>query len=160
MSFKKYLTELANIEVGQAIQAHEPSEEASSSVLAPRIFTEINHRLIVELNEVILSPEQGIQKVRKVMHRYALDMPVLYDLDPMGDEYIIELKQFGQAHGATIFGDYTTGTEVINTNPDAYLYFIYYLTDDGHYDFHAEMIREDDIDEILSDDEDDEEELE
>lgn len=157
MSFKKYLTELANIQVGQAAVAHEPSDEASSHVLSPRIFTEINHRLIVELNDIILSPEQGIQKVRKVMHRFALDMPVLYDLDPMGDEYIIELKQFGQAHGATIYGDYTMGTEVINMDPDAYLYFIYYLTDDGRYDFHSEMIRKDDIDEILSDDEDDEE---
>lgn len=160
MRFKTYLQELANIEVGQAIEAHETTEENSSSVVTPKVFMDVNHHLIVELNDLILSPEQGIQKIRKVLHRFALDMPALYDIDPMGDEIVIELKQFGQAHGPTIYGDMKTGTEVVNMDPDAYLYFIYYLEDNGQYEFHAEMVDEAELEELLSDEEDEEDENE
>jgi hypothetical protein len=128
-------------------------------VINPSVFAEVNHRLIVELNDLILSPEQGIQKIRKVLHRYAMDMPALYDADPMGDEVVFELEQFGQAHGIDTEGIITTGRNVINTSPEAYLYFIYYLDDNGRYEFHAEMVSEEDLEEILSDEDDDEEEI-
>jgi hypothetical protein len=157
MQFKQFLKELANIETGQAIEAHEPTEENSSSVLNPSVFAEVNYRLIVELNDMILSPEQGIQKIRKVLHRYGMDMPALYDADPMGDEMVFELNQFGAAQGAQVNGVITTGLNVVNRNPDAYLYFIYYLDDSGRYEFHAEMVDEDGLEEIISDDDDDEE---
>jgi hypothetical protein len=160
MQFKQYLQELANIEVGQAFDAHETSDKASSDVLNPKVFTEVNHRLIVELNEPILAPESGIQKIRKVLHRFGMDMPALYEADPEGDEVIIGLKQFGQAHGATIYGDYTTGTQVVNKDFDAYLYFLYYLEDNGLYVFHAEMTTEEGLAEILSDEDEDEEDYE
>jgi len=157
MQFKQFLKELANIETGQAIEAHEPTEESSSSVLNPAVFAEVNHRFIVELNDLILSPEQGIQKIRKVLHRYAMDMPALYDADPMADEVVFELYQFGVAQGVDTQGVVVTGKSVVNTKPDAYLYFIYYLDDNGRYEFHAEMVDEDGLEEILSDEEDDEE---
>jgi hypothetical protein len=156
MQFKQFLKELANIETGQAIEAHEPTEENSSSVINPSVFAEVNHRLIVELNDTILSPEQGIQKIRKVLHRYAMDMPALYDADPMGDEMVFELNQFGAVHGVQQNGTIVTGQNVVNTNPDAYLYFIYYLEDNGRYEFHAEMVAEEGLEEIISDDDDDE----
>jgi hypothetical protein len=157
MQFKQFLKELANIETGQAIEAHEPTEENSSSVINPSVFTEVNHRFIVELNDLILSPEQGIQKIRKVLHRYAMDMPALYDADPMGDEVVFELNQFGAIHGADTQGNIRTGVDVVNNRPDAYLYFIYYLDDNGRYEFHAEMMTEEGLEEILSDEDDDEE---
>lgn len=158
MRFKQFLNELHNIEVGQAFDAHETSDKASSDVLNPRVYTDVNYRLIVELNDMILSPEQGIQKIRKVLHRFGLDMPALYEADPMEDEVVIELKQFGQPHGVTIHGEFTTGPDVVNGTPDAYLYFIYYLEDNGRYEFHAEMVDEEGLNEILSDE--DEEEIE
>jgi hypothetical protein len=158
MRFKEYLSELHNIETGQAIVAHEPTSRASSSVLNPKVYSEINYRLLNELNEIILSPETGIQKIRKVMHRFGLDMPALYEADIEGDEVVFDLKQFGQPHGPTLYGDYDTGTEVIDKNPDAYLYIIYYLTDEGNYDFYAEVTDEEGLDDIMSDEEDEEEE--
>jgi hypothetical protein len=160
MNFKQFLTELANIEVGQAIEAHEPTEENSSSVLNPSVMAEMNHRLIVELNDLILSPEQGIQKIRKVLHRYAMDMPALYDADPMGDEVVFGLNQFGEIQGADTDGVITTGKNVTNTTNEAYLYFIYYLDDNGRYEFHAEIVDENELESILSDEEDDDEEIE
>jgi hypothetical protein len=153
MRFKQYLNELANIEVGQAIDAHEPTDKESSSIETPKVFTEINHRLIVELNDVILSPEQGIQKIRKVLHRFGLDMPALYEAEPSGDEVILAVKQFGQPHGITIHGDITTGLDVTNGTPDGYLYFVYYLEDNGRYEFHAEILSDMGLEQLLSDEE-------
>ena len=153
MSFKQYLNELANIEVGQAIDAHETTDKESSAMETPKVFMDINHRLIVELNDMILSPEQGIQKIRKVLHRFSLDMPALYEANPMGDEIIIAIKQFGQPHGITIHGEITTGSDVVNSDPDGYLYFVYFLEDNGQYEFHAEILTEMGLQQLLSDEE-------
>ena len=115
MRFKQYLTELTNIENGQAIQAHEPTGEGSIAITNPKIRMEINYRLVNELYTPFLSPEGGIQAIRKVLHRFGFDMPALYDADPEGDEIVFELDQFG-------LGQYETN-----------IYILYYLTDEGHY---------------------------
>jgi hypothetical protein len=159
MRFKQYLSELANIEVGQAIEAHEPTEENSSDVITPRVFAEVNHRLVVELNAMILSPEDGLQKIRKTLHRYGMDLPALYDPDPLGDELIISLYQYGNSHGVDTSAIFNTGSDVQNRNPDAYLYIIYYMTDEGRYDFFAEMVREMDLEDIINQDEYEDEDL-
>jgi hypothetical protein len=140
MRFKKYLEELTSIEAGQAIDAHEPTGEGSSAIDNPRIRMEINYRLVNELYSNFLSPEGGVQAIRKVLHRFGFDMPALYDADPEGDEIVFELEQFGQ--------------ENLTTN----LYILYYLTDEGHYEFYAEIGNEARMDELLSDEEVSEEE--
>jgi hypothetical protein len=160
MKFGEFLKELHNIEVGQAIDAHETSQENSLSILNPKVLMDINQRLIVELNDLFLSPEQGIQKIRKVLHRFGLDMPALYDADSMGDEIVIGIKQFGQPHGVTTTGEMASSSEVADENSDAYLYFIYYLDDNGRYDFHAEIMDEEGLEELLSEDDEDDEEIE
>lgn len=118
-----------------------------SSPVEASLFEKVNIHLESELNCYILSPEQGVQKIRKVLYQYGLDLPAIYDLDATGNEYIIELDYLGQEFGMS----------EQQGIPDAFVYIIYYLTDDGNYDFHAEMIRESDIDDILSDDEGEEE---
>ena len=65
---------------------------------------------------------------------YSIDFPAFEDLDTDGDESIYEL------------------------DAGVYLYFIYYLTDDGNYEFHAEITNDEGIEEILSDVEEDTEE--
>ena len=142
MNFKQFINELASIETGQAIIAHEPSEGASSSVMNRKVQVEINHLFMQEFSELILSPENGIQKVRKVLHRYGLDMPALYDADGEGDELVIVIEQYGEA----------------SMSPNLFLYLIYYLTDNGNYDFYAEITNQEGIEELLSDEEDDENE--
>jgi hypothetical protein len=78
----------------------------------------------------------------------------------MGDEMVFELNQFGAAQGIDTQGIVATSGNVVNRNPDAYLYFIYYLDDSGRYEFHAEMVDEEGLEDILSDEEDDEEDFE
>jgi hypothetical protein len=135
MNFKQYLEELHNIEVGQAITAHEPTDKASMSVENPHIVAEINAQLIRELNDCILSPESGIQKLRKVLHRHGFDMPALYEIDREGDEVVFDLNQFG-----------------MEIDPSCYLYVLYYLTDDGYYDFYAEVTDYDRVQQLVSTD--------
>lgn len=129
-SFKNYLTE--EIEVGQAFDAHEPTERASSSLNNPTVMAKVNLHIFTELNEVFLSPEAGFQKIRKVLHTFGLDMPALYDMDQDGDELVLDVAQFGDEK----FGS-------------ALLYVLYYLTDNGYFEFYAELADEERIEELL-----------
>ena len=142
MRFKQFVEELTSIESGQAVDAHEPTGEASSAITNPRIRMEVNYRFTNELYEPYLSPEGGIQAIRKVLHRYGFDMPALYEADPEGDEIVFGIEQFGQDNLATN------------------LYILYYLTDEGHYEFFAEIGDEARMDELMSEGEEDNEEIE
>ena len=144
MRFKEYLQELdlSGVEDAQAEKAHEPTGEASSQITNPRIRMEINYRLTNELYGAFLSPEGGIQAIRKVLHRYGFDMPALYDADPEGDEIAFEIEQFGQDNLATN------------------IYILYYLTDEGHYEFFAEVGDDARMDELMTEGEEDNEEIE
>jgi hypothetical protein len=137
INFAKYLTEFTNIEVGQAIVAHEPTSENSSSILNPKVRVEVNHRLSVGLQDRIVSPEQGLQIIRKVLHRFGLDMPALYGAFPEGDEFSMQINQYSQD---------ITGL---------HLYVLYVLQDDGTYDFYAEVVTEDDLRQISATEEED-----
>lgn len=141
MRFKQFVEELTSIETGQAVDAHEPTEKASSAIDNPKIRMEMNYRLANELYEPFLSPQGGIQAIRKVLHRFGFDMPALYDADPEGDEIVFDIEQYGQKDLATN------------------LYILYYLTDEGSYEFFAEVGDEARMDELMSDGEEDEEEV-
>ena len=133
MQSENIVENLTNIEVGQAIDAHEPSGEDSISVLNPNVITEVNFRLRNELDDIILNADQGIQKIRKTLHRYGFDLPAVYEADREGDEIVIELNQFG--------------FEELDCN----IYILYYMNDRGVYDFYAEIGDDEKMDELLSD---------
>ena len=144
MRFKEYLQELdlSGVDDGQAEKAHEPTGEGSSQITNPKIRMEINFRLTNELYGPFLSPEGGIQSIRKVLHRYGFDMPALYDADPEGDEIAFEIELFGQDNLATN------------------IYILYYLTDEGIYEFFAEVGDDARMDELMAEGEEDNEEIE
>lgn len=143
MRFKEFLNELLDIEVGEATDSQ---ESMVSSTLDSDIRLSVNRRLIAELNDPVLSPEQGIQKIRKVLHNFNLDMPALYDADPEGDEVVIELEEMGQS---------SDDAKMENVH----LYFIYYQEDNGLYEFYAEVVREGALEELLSDEDEELEDL-
>ncbi len=132
MNFQQYLTEL-DTEVGQTIKV-----TGSVSIADSQVREAINQSLNHELTDTILSPETGIQKIRKVLMSIGLDMPALYDAEPEGDEMVLDVESFN-------------GVEQF------YLYLIYYLADDDRYDFYAELTDEEGLNEIMSDEEEDEE---
>ena len=159
MRFKQYLQEVATIEVGQAEAAHEPAGEESSSVDNPRLRMAVNLRLVNELNQIFLSPESGIQAIRKVLARFGFDLPALYDADPEGDEVIIEIDQYGDILGDDPYSE--VNWDKYNANPEDddgdgekdvqySIYILYYLTDEGHYEFFAEVGNDDRMEELMS----------
>jgi hypothetical protein len=133
MNFKQYLAEL-NSEMGQGIKVTD-----SINITNPQVRDKINQNLNHELTDLILSPESGIQKIRRVLMSFGLDMPALYDAEPEGDELVLDIESM-------------PGDEQF------YLYLIYYLADDGRYDFYAELTDDEGLTEIMSDEEEDEEE--
>ena len=81
-----------------------------------------------------MSPESGIQRIRRVLHLYGYDLAALYDADPEGEEIVIDL-------------DDNVG-----------VYILYTLTDDNRYEFYAEVGNESRMQELLSDEGAEEEE--
>jgi len=142
MNFKQYLSQTVTTDSGQAITTLTPNGLGASSLDNPKVRADINLRLSRELVEV-QSPYSGIQTVRKVLSRHALDIPTLYDLNPEEDELTIELNQFGNELSVEEYS----------------MYILYYLADDGTYDFYAEAVDNNSLDKILADEEDEEEEL-
>lgn len=107
------------------------SEEYSA--VNPAVIPTINGQLDLELNDIISSPETGIQKIRRVLGAFNIDVPAFYGLDPEGDEIIFDL------------------------NENTHLYIIFALRDDNlTYDFYAEITDNDGLQEILSDEDDEE----
>jgi hypothetical protein len=128
MRFNQYLTELAS---GQ-METNWHSDDLDTEP--------INQRLDAALSQNFLSPESAIQVIRKVLHFYGLDVPALYGANPEGDEIVLEIGRFAQLD--------------MSTN----IYILYYLTDDGHYEFFAEIGNEARMHELMSDSEDEEDE--
>ena len=112
------------------------STEDKNSVDSAIVET-INDQLEIELNTMILAPETGVQKIRTVLMRYGIDMPAIYDLNSEGDE--ISLK-------------------VESPSEESIIYFIYALDDNGSYEFYAELTDEEGLEQILSDEDELEEE--
>jgi hypothetical protein len=117
MKFKEFLTELAM--------------PVDSIVQDLAIEEAVNAQLSKELNDIILSPQIGFLKIRKVLRMFNLDIPTSYAVEQEGDEVVLDL-----------LGD-----------TDSLLYVLYYQTDDGNYDFYACVDDEEGIEEIISKDE-------
>ena len=95
----------------------------------------INEQLAKELSSTILSPQIGFYKIRKVLRSFGYYMSTSYEIETDGDEVILN---------------------IVGTN--SLLYVLYYISDSGSYDFYALIDDEEGIEELISADEDLEEE--
>lgn len=115
-------------------------EMADTTGLVPVVpidsIDKINDFLFTLADSPVRTPEEALTAVRDTLGRFGVTIPAMYDLDSEGQEFIINL-----------------------TDKD-FLYFAYSLDDDGTYTFHAEITDQDGIDEILSIDDEDEEDEE
>lgn len=93
---------------------------------------EINSSL-VGVSDVVSSPEEGISETISILKEFGYNVPKFFGLDTEGDELVLQLKD------------------------ECYLYIIYASNDEGRYDFYAEVVDEEGLQEIISgDDEEDE----
>jgi len=101
---------------------------------SPGVFDLINEELSKKLDcGIVTIPEMGIAKSRKVLKKYGLTFTEDVPLDLAGDELAIEISE------------------------NLYLYVIYYLNEDNVYDFHCEVIDEEELESILNEEEETEE---
>lgn len=126
MTFKKFLNESYGTFINQ-----EPD------VPQDQVIQLINQFLRKELVGTVESPDDAFSKIRKILTRFFIEMPPAYEFDPEGDEIVFYLKEFGR----------TNNHNALN----AYLYVLYYLTDDNRYDFYAEVTDEEKINEYIED---------
>lgn len=80
------------------------------------------------VDENVADPREGFEKVIQALFAYGLSLPIAFELYEEGDELVVEMTD------------------------NLYLYIIY-AEENGLYDFYAELVDEDGLEEILQDDE-------
>lgn len=91
------------------------------------LMAKLNLLLMVELTEPVLTPEAGLSKIRKILYTENIVFEPMFDLEEDGDEIATHLVG------------------------DSFLYILYYLTEEGYYDFYAEVTDEQGINDALAD---------
>jgi hypothetical protein len=107
-------------------------DDESAEIVYSIDYEDINDELSEALEEPILTPQTGLQRVTNILNNYGIEIPIVFEMDSEGDEYIFRLE-------------------------DNYLYFIFSLNESGFYEVFAQVVDEDELHEILSDDGEDNE---
>lgn len=123
INFKSYLTE-------------ESENLLTEEVVDSSDLSDLNDILYSELERSFLSPEAGMQKIRQVLATIGVPLPMVFDLDSDGSEFVIDMKDYGIK---------------------ALLYVLYSLSEDGYYEFYAEFTDEAGVEELFSDGDEEEE---
>jgi hypothetical protein len=122
MKFKQFLNELADPMVSQVIVSDEPMDNSVGDSVDG-----INERLEEIQNTPFESISDGLSEITKVLFDYGINLNQIDEIEEEGDEFFVDLDE---------------------TN---YLYVVYAQNDDGLYDFYAEVVDEDQLEEILED---------
>jgi hypothetical protein len=104
----------------------ESMEGGDEVSIDPVTQNNLNLMLMVELTQPVLTPESGIAKIRKILYLEGIAFESLYDLNTEGEELATHLSG------------------------DSFLYILYYPTDDGYYDFYAEIMDESGVEQAMS----------
>ncbi len=96
----------------------------------------INQDLADGLENNFQNPEEGFEVIKAIFGNYGVGEFPLEQLNPEGDEIAVDVE--------TISGPLI-------------LYVIYSLTDDGDYEFYAELTDDEGLEEIISDEEEEDE---
>jgi hypothetical protein len=90
-------------------------------------YEEINDEINTSLEENVLTPQSAMQRVRNVLGKHGVDLPIVFDMDEDGDEYAFKVENH-------------------------YLYFIYAKTDNGFYECYAEITDEAGLQSLMEED--------
>lgn len=120
IDFKSFLTE----EIVEE-STEQPSVDSSA-------VSRINGVLFADLDSPFLTPQAGFEQIRKILMMYGVDMPAVFDIDPEGDEVVLDI------------GAYSTPNMGL-------LYILYSLSDEGYYEFYAEVTDDAGIEKLLAD---------
>lgn len=109
-------------------------------------ISNINFEFLDILAESFPTAIQGIVEIRKVLENCGINLPMLFELDLEGDEFVLEIDSSGNLLESSI-------------NPPGqdnhFLYVVYIKENDGSYIFHSEITSLDGIETILRESEED-----
>lgn len=104
-------------------------------------FNQVNNQLSQKLDEYVPSLTEAFEIILSILDTHGLSFDLTdevfnYPYNEEGDELVFDLKM---------------GMDSMPIS-DVFLYVIYYKTDDGQYDFFAEVTDEERLEELLSED--------
>lgn len=109
----------------------------------------INSLLNGVTNRPVVTPYISLERVRKVLSYYHIFLPAHQFMQGDCGNKVFNISQFGEKYGQTNDGKFVTKSD----SPYS-LYFEYQMNDSGLYDIYAEVVDDDELEEILSDFED------
>ena len=120
--------------------------------------TNMNSMLLGALKQEFITPYIALERVRKVLITFAVHLEGTTDMfDGEEGDHVFGILQFGGIIGASP----ENGTPNLEQNPpDAFIYFAWEMNDNGAYDIWCQLVDSEELEELLSDDDLDDEEIE
>jgi len=110
----------------------------------------INTFLTGSLSKCYITPYIAIEKIRKVLANFHIFLPKTTFLEGDRGVEVFQIKQFGEVMGMRDNGEVVTKVD----NPYS-LYFEYKMNDRGLFDVFAEIVTQEELDDLLDNVEDD-----
>jgi hypothetical protein len=109
----------------------------------------INIHLAAVTAKCCSTPYHAMEMIRKVLAPFSIFPPKTNFLDGDSGHEVFQINQFGDKMGMT-----NDGTIVVKNFDPYYVYFEYQMNDMGSFDIFCEIVTEDELEEIMSDIED------
>lgn len=106
----------------------------------------INSLLSGVTTKPVVTPYISLERIRKALAYYHIFIPAHQFMDGNSGNVIFNINQFGQKYGQTNSGEFVTK----NDSPYS-LYFEYQMNDSGLFDVFAEIVDDDDLEELIND---------
>lgn len=106
----------------------------------------INSLLSGVTTKSVVTPYVSLERVRKALAYYHIFLPAHQFMEGNSGNVIFNISQFGEKYGQT-----NTGEFVSKSDSPYFLYFEYQMNDLGLFDVFAEVVDDDELEEILGD---------
>jgi hypothetical protein len=106
----------------------------------------INSLLSGVTTKSVVTPYVSLERVRKALAYYHIFLPAHQFMEGNSGNVIFNISQFGEKYGQT-----NTGEFVSKSDSPYFLYFEYQMNDVGLFDVFAEVVDDDELEELLGD---------
>jgi len=106
----------------------------------------INSLLSGVTTKSVVTPYVSLERVRKALAYYHIFLPAHQFMEGNSGNVIFNISQFGEKYGQT-----NTGEFVSKSDSPYFLYFEYQMNDLGLFDVFAEVVDDDELEELLGD---------
>lgn len=139
--FKEYLAE--------EVLPQSLSDKGFIGIEDESVRDNINSLLNGVTTKPVVTPYISLERVRKVLAYYHIFLPANQFMRGDCGNKVFNISQFGEKFGMTNDGEVIT-----KSDSPYYLYFEYQMNDYGLFDVYTEIVEEDELEELLSDFED------